>query len=369
MTTLSDAVAGAQVVITCGPGGIGKTTSAAALGAAIARTTSQRVLVLTVDPARRLADALGVQGIGNEPTPVDVSGEGSYAVAMLDPQACWDALIVKEARDADTAQRILTNSLYQNITRRFVQSYDYIAMERLFELVGRGTFDVIIVDTPPTRNALDFLDAPGRMADFFSSRFLKWLIAPTRGGVANVAAKPLTYMANRILGGAFLADITEFFLLLSSLYDGFVERARTVDELLHQPTTRFVVVSTIETVPLREAAFFNEALTERSYHVGGWLVNRLLPEAFASSTFRDEQERFASSDAGDATVRAAVARVADDMHRRATFERARLRRLATEGTPLFTADTAEDDLGSVQGITRLGERLLRSERVLELPAT
>ena len=173
---------------------------------------SRRVLVVTVDPARRLADALGIPGIGNEPVRVPTTS-GELSVAMLDPQASWDALIRRQAPDGATAERILRNVLYQNITRRFVQSHDYIAMERLYELVQRDEWDLIVVDTPPTRNALDFLDAPSRMADFFSSRFLKWLIAPSRASVTTLAARPLMYIADRILGAAFLADITEFFLL------------------------------------------------------------------------------------------------------------------------------------------------------------
>ena len=283
MNTLGDVIGTSKVVITCGPGGIGKTTCAAALGVAVARSTERRVLVVTVDPARRLADALGLGGIGNDATVVhDVGGAGELSVAMLDTKASWDALIRRHAPDATTAQRILDNALYQNITGRFIQSHDYIAMERLHELVEQDLYDLIIVDTPPTRNALDFLDAPSRMADFFSSRLLRWLIAPARGGVVGFAARPFSQIADKILGGQFVGDITEFFLLLNTMYDGFVQRAREVEMLLAHDDTSFLVISTLESVPVTEAEFFVRELSERRLNVRGWILNRVLPPSIAS---------------------------------------------------------------------------------------
>jgi anion-transporting ArsA/GET3 family ATPase len=185
-----------------------------------------------------------VSAIGNDPTVIGpVDGRGELSVAMLDMKASWDALIVRHAPDENTAQQILDNQLYRNITSRFIQSHDYIAMERLHEFVEADRYDLIVVDTPPTRNALDFLDAPTRMADFFSSRLLRWIIAPTRGGVAAVAAKPFAAVADRILGGQFLSDITEFFRLLNSMHEGFVLRAREVETLLAARETAFVVIS------------------------------------------------------------------------------------------------------------------------------
>jgi anion-transporting ArsA/GET3 family ATPase len=250
-------------------------------------------------------------------------------------------------------------------------------MERLHELVGLNRYDLIVVDTPPTRNALDFLDAPSRMADFFSSRFLKWLIAPTRGGVVTLAAKPLTYIADRILGGAFLADITEFFLLLNSMYDGFVERAREVEALLANPGTSFLVVSTIESVPLQEATFFNEQLLQRGLNVAGWLVNRLLPAALrdpaspaALDTLRvtdlqAEADRLDVSVADVARIRDAVLAVAERGFQAATAEAARLAELAQGVTPVFAAATAEDEIDTFAGITTFGQRLLDAPRVVK----
>ena len=355
-----DTLEGADIIITCGPGGIGKTTSAAALASALASESSQRVLVLTIDPARRLADALGVQGIGNEPVAVTLPA-GELSVAMLDPQSSWDALIRRQAPDPQTAERILRNVLYQNITRRFVQSHDYIAMERLFELVSMNRWDVIVVDTPPTRNALDFLDAPTRMADFFSSRFLKWLIAPTRSTVTTMAARPLMYIADRILGAAFLADITEFFLLLNSMYDGFVERARTVSALLSREETKFVVVSTSERIPVSEAAFFDEELRQRGLHVAGWLVNRMLPSSLLDDNAASETRRLRAvqfEDVASARVRDIVCNLTDEWQQRARDEMDTVHSLARGVTPVFGARSAEGDLDTLAGVTRLGQQIL-----------
>ena len=154
---------------------------------------------------------------------------------MLDTKQSWDDLSAATPPTQATRDAILANPLYQNITGRFVQSHDYIAMERLYDLHSSGTYDLIVVDTPPTRNAIDFLEAPDRMADFFSSRLLRWLTAPARSRVVNLASKPFYTVADRILGSQFLQDIAEFFLLFQSMYDGFVERAEAVERILAGP--------------------------------------------------------------------------------------------------------------------------------------
>jgi anion-transporting ArsA/GET3 family ATPase len=274
-----------EMVIACGPGGVGKTTIAAAAAVMAATRHGSKVLVLTVDPAKRLADALGLDGIGNTEHRVPdeafraagIKPRGQLWAAMLDTKESWDALIRRHAPDKRTRDEILANPLYQNISGRFVQSHDYIAMERLYEIHSESDYDLIVVDTPPTRNALDFLDAPQRMADFFSSRLLRWLIVPYRSRLINVATKPFYQIADRILGTEFLADISEFFILFQSMYDGFVERSKSVERLLADRRTTFVVVSTLEAVPLREAEFFAEQLTSRRLHLGAIVLNKVLP--------------------------------------------------------------------------------------------
>src|SRR5271168_5254164 len=275
--TVGQLLAAKDIAIACGPGGVGKTTTAAALAATAVVEQGGRVLVLTVDPARRLADALGLKGIGNDEVriPDDVFAEWA---AMLDTKQSWDDLIRRHAPDAETREQILANPLYQNISGRFVQSHDYIAMERLYEIHSEGKYDLIVVDTPPTRNALDFLDAPQRMADFFSSRLLRWLIVPYRSRLVNIASRPFYQVADRILGTQFLADISEFFILFQSMYTGFVERAEAVTRLLSDRRTTFMVVSTLEATPMREAEFFSSQLTARKLHLGAVVLNKVLPE-------------------------------------------------------------------------------------------
>ena len=259
-----------EIVIHCGSGGVGKTTTAAAAAAEAAVHLGGKVLVLTVDPAKRLANALGIEQFGNVETRVPaeafaaagVEPRGELWAAMLDTKQSWDDLIHRHAPDEATRDAILANPLYQNLMGRFVQSHDYIAMERLYDLHSSGTYDLIVVDTPPTRNAIDFLEAPARMADFFSSRLLRWLTAPARSRVVNLASKPFYTVADRILGTQFLQDIAEFFLLFQSMYDGFVERAEAVERILQDRRTTFVVVSTLESAPVREAEFFVQELAE-----------------------------------------------------------------------------------------------------------
>ena len=280
-STLEQLCASKEIIVSTGSGGVGKTTTAAALAATAATYLGLKVLVLTVDPARRLATALGMERFGNVETRVPaeafeeagVDPQGELWAAMLDTKQSWDDLIRQHAPDAETRDAILANPLYQNITGKFVQSHDYVAMERLYEIHTSGRYDLIVVDTPPTRNAVDFLDAPERMADF-SLASLRWLIAlPLLVGVAPF---PLL-VADRILGTQF-EDIAEFFILFQSMYDGFVERADAVTGLLGSNVTSFVVVSTLEVAPAREAEYFLQLLTERRYHVGALVLNKTLPE-------------------------------------------------------------------------------------------
>ena len=288
VTSLESLLAAKEIVICCGSGGVGKTTTAAAAAAMAAAHLGGKVLVITVDPARRLANALGLEQFGNVESQVPpelftaagVEPRGELWAAMLDTKQSWDDLVQAHAPDAATRDAILANPLYHNITGRFVQSHDYIAMERLYEIHASGRYDLIVVDTPPTRNAIDFLEAPERMADFFSSRLLRWLTVPARSRVLNMASRPFYSVADRILGSKFLEDIAEFFLLFQTMYDGFVDRANAVTRTLADKRTTFVVVSTLESAPVREAEFFIDALEERRLHLGAVVLNKVLPVWF-----------------------------------------------------------------------------------------
>jgi anion-transporting ArsA/GET3 family ATPase len=290
-STLEALLAAREIAIVCGPGGVGKTTVAAAAAAMAASRQGGKVLVLTVDPARRLATALGLSRARTGAQRVPASAfagagpapRGELWAEMLDTKWSWDRLVTHHAPDPVTAQRILDNPLYQNISGRFVQSHDYIAVERLYELHSQGAYDLIVVDTPPTRNAIDFLLAPQRMADFFSSRFLRLLTVPYRSRFADIASRPFYHVADRILGSQFLQDIAEFFILFQTLSEGFVARAEEVQRLLADRRTTFIVVSTLETVPVREAETFMGLLPAKGFHLGGLVLNRVLPAYLLSS--------------------------------------------------------------------------------------
>ncbi|HEX5613769.1 MAG TPA: ArsA-related P-loop ATPase [Acidimicrobiia bacterium] len=287
-------LAAKEILVLCGSGGVGKTSVAAATGLVAATRLGAKVLVLTVDPARRLATALGLEALGNRAhrvpddvlTRVGLEPRGELWAAQLDTKQSWDDLVLSNARDEEQAYRILENRLYHNLTARFVQSHDYIAMERLHAVHATGEFDLIVVDTPPTRNAIDFLEAPRRMAEFFGGRLLRWLTLPYRAGgrratrVVNVASRPFYQVADRLLGGKFLQDIAEFFLEFQSMYDGFVERATAVERLLHDRRTTFAVVTTLEAAPLHEAERFCKELVARDFHLGAMVLNKTLPDFF-----------------------------------------------------------------------------------------
>ncbi len=283
--SLGDLLSAKEMVVVCGSGGTGKTTVAAALGAVAAATIGGRVLVLTVDPARRLATALGLGPIGNTAVQVPPSAfadaglecRGELWVAMLDTKAGWDDLIRRHAPDAALRDQVLANPLYRNITGRFVNSHDYIAMEQLHDLHTSGRYDLVIIDTPPSRNALDLLDAPGRMKEFFGSRLLKWLTVPYRSRLFTMASKPFYQVADRVLGSRFLQDIAEFFILFQTMEAGFVSRAAKVERLLTDDRTTFVVVTTLEAAPAREARYLADELQRRRMPLGAMVLNRTLP--------------------------------------------------------------------------------------------
>jgi len=295
-TSLESLLAAKEIAVFCGSGGVGKTTTAAAAAAMAAVRLGGKVLVLTVDPAKRLANALGLQGFGNDERRVPTSAfkaagqphpRGELWAAMLDTKESWDALIRRHAPDERTRNEILSNPLYGQISSRFVQSHDYIAMERLYEIHAEGDYDLIVVDTPPTRNALDFLDAPERMADFFSSRLLRWLIVPYRSRLVNFASRPFYQVADRILGTQFLEDISQFFILFQTMYNGFIERAQAVGRLLADRRTSFIVVTTLEAAPLHEGQVFIDELGRRDLHVGAVVLNKVLPAYLRDQTGHD----------------------------------------------------------------------------------
>jgi anion-transporting ArsA/GET3 family ATPase len=379
MPTLEQLLAAKEIVVSCGSGGVGKTTTAAALAAMAATRHGGKVLVLTVDPARRLANALGLEGFGNEAKQVppeafgavDAECRGELWAAMLDTKQSWDALVRRHAPDEQTAKRILDNKLYENISGRFVQSHEYIAMERLYELHSEGTYDLIVVDTPPTRNALDFLEAPQRMADFFSSKFLRLLTAPYRSRIVNFASKPFYTVADRILGTEFLEDIAEFFGLFQTMAPGFVKRADAVTRLLHDKRTTFVVVSTLEAAPLHEAEYFIDVLGDKGFHLGAVVLNKVLPsylldERAAAVATRMEREagelaaKLPKALGKPEQVERVLVEVAESFLRFqvvAQREAEQRRELAVGPEVVASVPYFETDIFDLGGLLRLGEQV------------
>jgi anion-transporting ArsA/GET3 family ATPase len=310
-----------------------------------------------------------------------VEPRGELWAAMLDTKQSWDDLVLRHAKDEETAYRILENRLYHNLTARFVQSHDYIAMERLYEIHAEGQYDLIIIDTPPTRNAIDFLDAPARMADFFSSRLLRWLTLPYRVGgkrgnrVLTVASRPFYQMADRILGSKFLEDIAEFFLNFQSMYDGFVSRAKAVEQLLHDRRTTFAVVTTLEASPLHEAERFCQELVKRNFHLGALVLNKTLPDylldpagAAAATAFVDDAGSVAAAVAAldhpaltDQDRVARVLRTIGESFRNfsvVAMREAELRsELARVPDVVARIPNFEGDIGDVEGLAAIGRYL------------
>jgi anion-transporting ArsA/GET3 family ATPase len=377
-SSLEQLLAAKEIAICCGAGGVGKTTTAAAAAAMAAVRLGGKVLVLTVDPARRLADALGMQELGNVETRVPASAfkaagaepRGELWAAMLDTKQSWDNLVKRHAPDEQTAQRILINPLYQNISGRFVQSHEYIAMERLYEIHRSGTYDLIVVDTPPTRNALDFLAAPDRMADFFSSRLLRLLTGPARSRMVNLASRPFYQAADRILGSQFLEDIAEFFLLFQTMYPGFVERAKAVKRLLRDRRTTFLVVTTLEVAPAREAEFFLAALADQQFNAGALVLNKVLPSYLLDAGAARVAERLRADapavaqqvpDAGPPAAVARVLREVADSFLNFEVVAKREAELRTELGPaadvVVSVPSFETDIFDVAGLVRLGRAM------------
>lgn len=263
-----------RTVVVTGAGGVGKTTISAALGVAAAQQ-GRRTLVVTVDPARRLADALGISTIGNQPSAVtDLPG---LWAAMLDVTASWEAIAHRHA-DPDVASRLQGSPFFRAIADRFPAAQAYAAGEQMAEYVDSGTWELIVVDTPPAAGGIDFFLAPRQMRELVGGKLLRWLTGarlPGRRALYRVTARPVLRLADTILGGPLLEDIADFLLDLRSLYDGLAARARDIDRLLTRAAV--LVVTTAEPTPLREARRFFEELPEVEIVPRGVVFNRDLP--------------------------------------------------------------------------------------------
>ena len=295
MSALDDIVGAAEIIVSCGSGGVGKTTTAAAI-AVHAASIGKRVVVVTIDPARRLADAFGlVDGLTNDPTRVKVadslggdpssSTDGELWAMMLDPATTFDGLVRQYAASPERAERILANAFYRNIAGALSGTQEYMAAEKLYQLHRDDRFDLVVVDTPPSRNALDFLDAPATLTRFINHRLFRLMMLPARGGmrVLNIAAQPILRTIGKVVGGEVLADAIAFFQAFEGMETGFRDRADAVAALLHSDVTRYVLVASARADTVVEAMFFADRLVQTSLSVAAIVVNRLQPR-FGSAT-------------------------------------------------------------------------------------
>ncbi|KAB1983433.1 ArsA family ATPase [Streptomyces triticiradicis] len=269
-----------RIVVCCGSGGVGKTTTAAALGLRAAER-GRKVVVLTIDPARRLAQSMGIDSLDNTPRRVKgVEGTGELHAMMLDMKRTFDEIVEAHA-DGDRAAAILNNPFYQSLSAGFAGTQEYMAMEKLGQLRGRDEWDLIVVDTPPSRSALDFLDAPKRLGSFLDGRLIRLLTAPAKlGGRAgmkflNVGMSMMTGTLGKLLGGQLLKDVQTFVAAMDTTFGGFRTRADATYKLLQAPGTAFLVVAAPERDALREAAYFVERLAAEDMPFAGLVLNRV----------------------------------------------------------------------------------------------
>ena len=359
---------GTRIVVCCGAGGVGKTTTSAALALAAAEA-GRTVVVLTIDPARRLAQSLGLEELDNEPRRVDIPNSSATGAAgelhamMLDMKRTFDDIVVAHSTP-ERARQILQNPFYQSLSSSFAGTQEYMAMEKLGQLRASEQWDLIIVDTPPSRSALDFLDAPNRMSRFLDGTMIRLLTAPSRAGFKFASAGFVLFsrIVSKILGGQLLRDISAFVAALDTMFGGFRERATATYELLRRPGTWFVVVATPEPDALREASYFVDRLSAEGMPLAGLVLNRTHPPATTTlSATRAEgaAEEVLEADAPGAELAAAALRVHAERMQLATREQHLADRFtsAHPEVAVRTVPAAAGDVHDLDGLRVMGEEL------------
>ncbi|MFR9803887.1 ArsA family ATPase [Pseudonocardia sp. RS010] len=360
-----------RILVCCGSGGVGKTTTAAAL-ALRAADRGRTVVVLTIDPAKRLAQALGLDELSNEPGSVPGLGGsaegGSLQAMMLDMRRTFDEMVYAHAAP-DRAEKIIANPFYQTISTSFSGTQEYMAMEKLGQLCARGEWDLIVVDTPPSRSALDFLDAPQRMSTFLDGRMIRLLSSPARAGgrglrkIVGAGFGLFAKAVSTILGGQLLADASAFVQAFDTMFGGFRERATKTYELLRSPGTSFVVVASPEPDALREAAYFVDRLAGEEMPLAGLVLNRTHPVLAPLSAAR---ARTAAENAGSSRLAGAVLRLHADRVDLAEREERLLARFsgAHPGVPVVRVPAVAGDISDLDGLREVGERLAAEDEAL-----
>ncbi|WP_230205038.1 ArsA family ATPase [Parafrankia elaeagni] len=356
-----------RIIVCCGSGGVGKTTTAAAL-ALRAAERGRRVVVLTIDPARRLAQSLGLTALDNTPrevSGVDGSAGGRLDAMMLDMKRTFDEIVLEHSTP-ERAEALLANPFYQSLSSSFAGTQEYMAMEKLGQLDASGVWDLIVVDTPPTRSALDFLDAPGRLGDFLDGRLLRVLLAPAKAGgrayakVLGAGLGMFTRVITKVLGAQLLADLSQFVAALETMFGGFRARADQTFRLLAAPGTSFVVVAAPEAAALREASYFVDRLDADGMPLAGLIVNRMhFSEASALTVERGLAGAETLAEHGEHPLAAAVLRIHADRARLAERE-TRLRERFTSAHPdtaLVEVEALSGDVHDLAGLREIGRAL------------
>lgn len=357
------------IVVCCGSGGVGKTTTAASL-ALRAAERGRSVVVLTIDPARRLAQSMGIEKLDNTPRPVpDVAGEGSLDAMMLDMKRTFDEVVLSQA-SAEKAEQILSNPFYVALSSSFAGTQEYMAMEKLGQIHRQArqddSYDLIVVDTPPSRSALDFLDAPERLSSFLDGRFIRILLAPAKGPARLMSAGlgVVTNALTKLLGAQVLKDMQIFVAAFDTLFGGFRARAEQTYSLLQADGTAFLVIAAPEEDALREAAYFVERLEEDRMPLAGLVVNRAAPEDDAVLT-ADEAgaaaDRLERTQSPGAALTAGLLRL--HARRLRLVEReGRLRRrfaAAHPSVPTVVVPALPTDVHDLDGLRRIGDLLTK----------
>jgi anion-transporting ArsA/GET3 family ATPase len=338
--------------VCAGSGGVGKTTTAAAIAMGMAER-GLKVAVVTIDPARRLADSLGLEELGNEPRLVEgLDLDGELWALMLDSKRTFDDLIERLAPDRATVDEILSNRIYQQLSSAVAGSQEFTAIAKLYELDQEGDFDLLVLDTPPSRNALDFLDAPSRLTGFFQGRAIKMFLRPAGigGRIIGRGTGVVFGIMERLTGVDLLHDLSVFFRALGGMIDGFTERARRVGLLLEDPGTTFLIVAAPRHDPVEEAIFFHRKLRDADMPFGGLVVNRL----HASP----DGDRELPPDIAEELARK-VGTAADELTALAERERASLARLReTLGDPpTIVIPELDGDVHDIEGLALMREHL------------
>jgi anion-transporting ArsA/GET3 family ATPase len=354
-----------RVVVCCGSGGVGKTTTAAALGLRAAERHGRRTVVLTIDPARRLAQSLGLAALDNSPRRVEGvktegSGTGELHAMMLDMKRTFDEVVAAHT-DPLRAEEIYANPFYQAVSATFAGTQEYMAMEKLSQLRAREEWDLIVVDTPPSRSALDFLDAPARLGRFLDGRMLRLLLAPARAGgrsvfsVVTASFGLLSKLMDKILGAQLLTDLSGFVGALDSMFGGFRERSEQTFRVLQAPETAFLVVAAPEPDAMREADYFAGRLEAEAMPLAGLLLNRV-HEVSVPDLAAADAERAAAAVADEHPLAAQVLTVHADLAARAERERVLAERFTRAHPDVAVATVAAQpvDVHDVDGLREIG---------------